>query len=132
MTHSVWLYLLDLKCFLVFSVHSSTVKVAEGGKAVLEWDTVPYKNAKSFHFYLNQQKNLATVTASGTVTLLTDATELYGDRLKFEKDSNLIRLILSDVKHSDEGDFLGLAEIKFNDRPEMGEITLDVTGILLI
>ena len=93
---------------------------------------MPYKNAKSFHFYLNQQKNLATVTASGTVTLLTDATELYGDRLKFEKDSNLIRLILSDVKHSDEGNFLGLAEIKFNDRPEMGEITLDVTGILLI
>ena len=75
---------------------------------------------------------MATVTASGTVTLLTDATELYGDRLKFEKDSNLIRLILSDVKHSDEGNFLGLAEIKFNDRPEMGEITLDVTGILLI
>ena len=124
MTHSVC-----KNIFLAFSVHSSIVKVAEGDKAVLEWDTVSFKNARSFHFYLNQQKNLAAVTASGKVTLLT---ELYGDRLKVEKECNLIRLILSDVKHSDEGNFLALAEIRFNDRPEIGEITLDVTGILLI
>ena len=104
------------------------MKVEKGASAILKWDTTPYQNAGAFIIYLNKQKNLVTVTSSGGVTPTEDAKDLYGDRLKIEKDGNLIRLTLSDVTHSDEGKFLAVAENNANDRPEIEEITLDVTG----